>query len=267
MSTPATTAAFFDLDKTIIATSSSSAFSREFLDKGLLKRSDAIRTAYAHFLFMVGGADERTTERLRAALSDAITGWDVDKVKRIVSETVKQHVDPVVYQEALALIRQHQANGRDVVIVSASGTEVVQPIAELLGADYAVGTQMEIEDGRFTGEISLYAYGPAKAAAIRKLAEDKGYDLSRSYAYSDSITDAPMLDAVAHGYVVNPDRALRRAAAEHGWGMLRFRKPIALRESERRRNLIAAGAVTLVAVGVVFWIAGVRRARRRDLNA
>ena len=90
---------------------------------------------------------------------------------------------------------------------------------------------MEIKDGVYTGEITFYAYGQAKADAIRELAEARGYDLEASYAYSDSITDAPMLNAVGHGFVINPDRALRKASVANGWGVLYFRKPVALRRA------------------------------------
>lgn len=254
-------AAFFDLDKTIIATSSSAAFSRPFMREGLVTRTDAVRAAYAHFLFSVGGADERQTSRLRDALSELVKGWDVAKVTDIVSETVHELIDPVVYQEALALIRRHQENGREVVIVSASGAELVAPIAELLGAEHWIASHMEIKDGTYTGEITFYAYGQNKAVAMRTMAAERGYDLDSSYAYSDSITDAPMLSAVGHGFVVNPDRGLRRAAAKNGWGVLYFRKPVALRQADAKGSAIAT--VAFVTLGVVIGVLIMRAARRR----
>ncbi len=254
-------AAFFDLDKTIIATSSSAAFSRPFMREGLVTRTDALRAAYAHFLFSVGGADERQTSRLRDALSELVKGWEVAKVTAIVSETVHELIDPVVYQEALALIRRHQENGREVVIVSASGAELVAPIAELLGAEHWIASQMEIKEGTFTGEITFYAYGQSKAVAIRELAAERGYDLGSCYAYSDSITDAPMLSAVGNGFVVNPDRGLRRAAAKNGWGVLYFRKPVSLRQADAKGQAIATGA--FVALGIVIGALFMRAARRR----
>ncbi len=254
-------AAFFDLDKTIIATSSSAAFSRPFMREGLVTRTEAVRAAYAQFLFFVGGADERQTSRLRDALSELVKGWDVAKVTSIVSETIHELIDPVVYREALALIRRHQENGRDVVIVSASGAELVAPIAELLGAEHWIASQMEIKDGTYTGEITFYAYGENKAVALRELAEERGYDLNSSYAYSDSITDAPMLNAVGHGFVVNPDRGLRRAAAKNGWGVLYFRKPVALRKADATGPAIATG--TFVVLGIVIGALIMRAARRR----
>jgi len=252
-------AAFFDLDKTIIARSSSMAFSRSFYEGGLITRAKALRTAFAQFLFEVGGADERQTSRLRDALSELIAGWDVAHVEGIVAETLHEHIDPIVYQEALDLIRRHQLNGRDVVIVSASAAQVVEPIASLLGADAVVASRMEVADGLFTGEISFYAYGPAKEAAVRELAHERGYDLDACYAYSDSITDAPMLDAVGHGFAVNPDRTMRRAAHRHGWGILTFRRPVGLREHSATRPALVVGLAVAAVVGVWLLVLAARR--------
>ncbi len=260
------TAAFFDLDKTIIATSSTARFSRDLRSNGLLKTSDALRTAYAQFLFMVGGADARQTARLRDALAETIKGWEAATVRRIVGETVKRLIDPVVYEEALTLIRRHQANGRDVIIVSASGAEVVQPIASLLGTKDFIASRMEVVDGVFTGKISRYVFGPYKADAIRAMAAERGYDLGRCYAYSDSITDAPMLNAVGYGFAVNPNPAMRRAAAAHGWGVLHFRRPVALRESRRRRGIVVGATVAGVALTTaLIWWNLTRRRQDREI--
>ncbi|WP_084125400.1 HAD family phosphatase [Demequina sp. NBRC 110054] len=257
---PVRTAAFFDLDKTIIATSSSSAFGRSFLSEGLLTRTDAVRAAYAQLLFQIGGADERQTSRLRDALSELIAGWDVAKVRGIVEETVHEHIDPVVYAEALDLIRRHQLNGRDVIIVSASVEDVVQPIADLLGADGILASTLEVADGKYTGGITSYMYGQAKADAIKDLAERRGYHLPGSYAYSDSITDVPMLSAVGHGFAVNPDRALRRAAVDNGWGMLRFHKPVELRDDAAQKSVLLT--LVLIAAGVCVGAWMYRAAKR-----
>ncbi|MDN4478604.1 HAD family hydrolase [Demequina sp. SYSU T00039] len=256
-------AAFFDLDKTIIAKSSSMAFSRSFLEGGLLTRTKALRTAYAQFLFEVGGADERQTARLRDALSELVAGWEVAHVQAIVAETIHDHIDPIVYQEALELIRRHQMNGRDVIIVSASASLVVEPIAELLGADAVIASRMEARDGVLTGEISFYAYGAAKAEAIVELANARGYDLDGSYAYSDSITDAPMLDAVGHGFAVNPDRSMRREAHRRGWGVLTFRRPVGLRRRDAGRP-VAVTLLAIAAIGAVWAIAYAAYRREPD---
>lgn len=222
-------AAFFDLDKTVIARSSTFAFSRPFYAGGLITRSAVLRGAYAHFLFLAGGADHDQMERMREYLSRMVTGWDVQTVRDIVAETLAELIEPVVYREATALVAEHKAAGRDVVIVSSSGAEVVEPIGALIGADKVVATRMVVEDGRYTGEIAFYAYGENKALEIRRLAEEQGYDLSRSYAYSDSVTDVPMLAAVGHPTAVNPDRGLRREAAARGWPVVDFVEPVTLR--------------------------------------
>jgi HAD superfamily hydrolase (TIGR01490 family) len=251
---PGRAAAFFDLDKTIIATSASAAFSKPLYRGGLVTRGDVLRSAYAHFLFALGSADAAQTERMRKHLSELATGWDVSKVQQIVAETVHELIDPYVYAEAVSLIAEHHELGHDVVIVSASGAELVEPIATVLGADHVVATRMTVEDGRYTGRIDFYAYGENKAAAMRDLAAERGYDLTQSYAYTDSVTDAPMLRAVGHAYAVNPDRTMRRLAVEHGWGVLTFSRPVALRVALRPPTPVLAAAAALAA-GAVGWAA------------
>jgi HAD superfamily hydrolase (TIGR01490 family) len=261
------TAAFFDLDKTVIAKSSTLAFSRSFYQGGLINRRAVLRSAYAQFVYLVGGADHDQMERMREYLSALVTGWDVQTVKDIVAETLHTIVDPIVYDEAITLIEEHHLAQRDVVVVSSSGTEVVEPIGEMLGADRIVATRMVIDDGKFTGDIDFYAYAENKAEAIRKMAADHGYDLERSYAYSDSVTDLPMLEAVGHPYVVNPDRTLRKIAAERGWPVLVFSKPVALRQRgasirEAPKPAIAAAAIGAGAAAAgLAWYAMRRRGR------
>jgi HAD superfamily hydrolase (TIGR01490 family) len=264
---PTRPAAFFDLDKTVIAKSSTLAYAKPFYRGGLINRRAVLRSGYAQFVFLAGGADHDQIERMRAYLSAMCTGWDVQQVKDIVAETLHDLIDPMVYAEAAQLIEDHHEAGRDVVIVSTSGAEVVEPIGEMLGADQVVATQMKIVDGRYTGEIGSYVYGPAKAEAVRRLAVSQGYDLARSFAYSDSVTDLPMLEAVGHPCAVNPDRALRKTAVERGWPVLDFHQPVSLRSrfSDLRppRPAMAAAAVGAgaAAAGLVWLVARRRTAR------
>jgi HAD superfamily hydrolase (TIGR01490 family) len=267
-SPPIRTAAFFDLDKTIIARSSTLAFSRPFYQGGLINRRTVLRSAYAQFVYLVGGADHDQMERMRAYLSAMCTGWDVQQVRDIVSETLHELIDPIIYDEAATLIEEHHLAGRDVVIVSSSGAEVVEPIGEMLGADRVVATRMVVEDGHYTGDIDFYAYAENKAAADRELAEQEGYDLPGSYAYSDSVTDVPMLEAVGHAFAVNPDRALRREAVARDWQVLVFTKPVRLRDRFSAVSLpkpptLAAVALSAgAATAAVVWLAARRRAGR-----
>lgn len=247
-------AAFFDLDKTVIAKSSAFVFSKPFYAQGLLNRRAVLESSYAHFLFLLSGADHDQMERMRANLANMCAGWDVEQVKSIVAETLHELVDPLIYAEAADLIADHKIRGHDVVIVSASGEEIVGPIAEVLGASHTAATRMVVADGKYTGDIEFYCYGEGKVAAIEKLAAAEGYDLSRCYAYSDSVTDVPMLSAVGHPTAVNPDRALRKEAATRGWPVLTFSNPVPLwsRFGTPSSTTVAATA----AVGLSAIVAG-----------
>lgn len=255
--TPRPTAAFFDLDKTIIAKSSTMAFSKPFQAGGLISRRAVLRSTYAQFVYVLGGADHDQMEKMRAFMSTLVAGWDVATVREIVAETLHHVVEPLVYDEAVDLIEQHKAAGRDIVIVSTSGTEVVEPIGAMLGADIVVASRLEEVDGKYTGDIEYYAYAEEKARAIVELAELRGYDLSECFAYSDSTTDVPMLETVGHAFAVNPDKELRRAAAAHDWPVLVFTKPVALRSRvplPPARQTIAVLAVGgALAAGGMLW--------------
>jgi HAD superfamily hydrolase (TIGR01490 family) len=244
-------AAFFDLDKTIIATSSTLAFGRHFYAGGLITRRAMLRSTYAQFVYLLGGADHDQMGRMRAYLQELCRGWDVEQVKAIVAEALYDLIEPVIYAEAAALIDEHHAAGRDVVIVSSSGEEVVRPIGGFLGADHVVATRMVVADGKYTGEIDFYAYHDNKAAAVRELAAREGYDLESSYAYSDSVTDLPMLEAVGHPHAVNPDKGLRREALTRSWPVLDFRNPVSLRSRLPVLTMPARHVLATVTVGVV----------------
>jgi HAD superfamily hydrolase (TIGR01490 family) len=215
-------AAFFDLDKTIISRSSTLAFGPSFYRHGLITRGEALRTAYAQLLFRLGGADHQRMERIRAAAGELCRGWPADRVSEIVRRHLHDTILPLVYADARRLIAAHGRAGQDVIIVSTSGQEMVGPIGDLLGASEVIATQMEVADGRYTGQMEFWAYGEAKASRVRELAAKRGYRLPDCYAYSDSVTDLPMLEAVGHPRVVNPDRALRKIARERHWPVLAF---------------------------------------------
>ncbi|GAA1244196.1 HAD family hydrolase [Pseudonocardia aurantiaca] len=252
------TAAFFDLDKTIIAGSSALAFSRPFRRQGLINRRAVLRSAYAQLLLVLAGADADTMELLRRRLTALCTGWEVAQIRAIVAETLHDIVEPLVYAEATELIAEHRANGDEVVVLSASGLEVVEPIAALVGADRCLATRMGVADGRYTGVIDYYCYGEEKARAARKIAAEQGYRLADCRAYSDSITDLPLLEAVGHPTAVNPDRALRREAEQRGWPILIFGDPVALRIRFRppppRATVAALGVGTAAALAAWFVV-------------
>jgi len=215
-------AAFFDLDKTIISKSSTLAFGPSFYRYGLISLADAMRGALAQTLFRFTGADHQRMEKIRDQVGQLCQGWPVERVGEIVTRHLEELILPHVYAEAEALLTQHRGAGQDVIIVSTSGQEMVGPIGALLGAACVIATRMEIAEGRYTGKFEFYAYGEAKAVRVRELAAERGYQLPDCYAYSDSITDLPMLEVVGNPRVVNPDRALRRVAEQRGWPILAF---------------------------------------------
>ncbi|MFL6243694.1 MAG: HAD family hydrolase [Acidimicrobiia bacterium] len=258
MSVRTNSAAFFDLDKTIIAKSSVLAFGRPFYREGLLSRRSIVKSLYAQVVFMMVGADEQKMEKLRVAMSAMTRGWNRDHVASIVRETLTDVIEPIIYAEALELFDEHHAAGRKVVIVSSAPLEVVQPLAEFLGADEGVGTRAAIDDeGNYTGELEFYAYGANKAQAIRELAARQYINLPMSYAYSDSITDLPMLDVVGHPVAVNPDKELARLAREREWETREFEHPVRLRDRmpvpPTGPTLAVGGALAAAGAGVAVW--------------
>ncbi|GAA2057002.1 HAD family hydrolase [Williamsia deligens] len=261
-------AAFFDLDKTIIAKSSTLAFSRPFFDEGLINRRAVLKSSYAQFLFLLTAADHDQVDRLRRHVTQMCAGWDVAQVRAIVAETLHGIVEPLVFAEAAELIAGHRARGHDVVIVSASGSEMVEPIGEMLGVETVLASRMEVVDGHYTGELDFYCYGDAKVTAMRELAERVGYDLEQCFAYSDSVTDLPMLDAVGHPTAVNPDRALRKAASSRGWPVASFNRPVSMRDRiphpprpSSPGGVVAMGLGAAIAGGLTY--AAVHRGRAR----
>jgi HAD superfamily hydrolase (TIGR01490 family) len=262
-------AAFFDLDKTVIAKSSTLAFGRPFYKGGLVNRRAVLKSSFAQFVYLLQGADEDSMDKMRDYLKVLCAGWSVQQVHDIVAETLHELIDPLVYAEAVELFDEHHAAGREVILVSSSGEEVVGPIGEMLGVDRVIASQMVVEDGHYTGDIAFYAYGEGKATAITELAEAEGWELADCYAYSDSITDVPMLAAVGHPVAVNPDKALRKVAVDRAWPVRVFAKPV--RASRRVPRPAAAprayGAVSVTALaGLVVWLLA-RRADRAHAQA
>jgi HAD superfamily hydrolase (TIGR01490 family) len=265
-------AAFFDLDKTIISRSSSLALSRPMYRAGMVSRGQLLRGAYAQMVYLLVGADERKMERLKEGMLSLTKGWDRVQVEKLVDEVLLQVIDPYVYQEALDLMELHRAEGRAVYIVSSSPEEVVRPLAKHFGITGVIATRADVgEDGRYTGELAFYCYGEGKADAIREVARVAGLDLESSYAYTDSITDLPMLDAVGNPVAVNPDRELRRLAEDRGWPVRDFRRPVRLRSriaasAALPRTQIAAGVVAAGALAAILgWV--VLRSKLRDRSA
>lgn len=256
--TGATQAAFFDLDKTIIARSSTLIMGRTFMRDGLLSPTTVVKTMYAQAVYQLVGADHERMEQARTAALELTRGWEAERIRRLVREVMEEVIAPLAYQEALDLIAGHRRAGRDVWIVSSSGEEIVEPFAAHLGIRDVIATRSGIDDeGRYDGTLEFYAYAGAKATAIRQIAEARGYDLAACYGYSDSITDLPMLSAVGHAVAVNPDRELRAAAQAMDWEVADFHSPVRLRdrlpEVTTPRGQVLAGIAGAAVVGLLVW--------------
>lgn len=259
MSAHTPVAAFFDLDKTIIATSSAFAFGKEFLNNGMITRQEAWEIYLSKAQYMLVGQSSEKMDSTRDALAQMVAGWKVEDVQRITRETLREVVAPAIYAEARELISDHRRAGHHVIIISASAAILVEPIAEELGVDTVVATEMAVEDGRLTGEITRYLKGDAKAEAVHQFAAEHHFDLGASYAYSDSATDIPMLELVGNPVAVNPDRALKKHALANGWQTRTFKNPEPLIQMPNAREVgIGAGVIAGV---TVLAVAGVLIAR------
>jgi HAD superfamily hydrolase (TIGR01490 family) len=251
-------AAFFDLDKTVISRSSSLALTRPMYRAGLVSRSALLKGAYAQLVYLLVGADEKKMDKVKEGMLALTKGWERGQVEEIIREASTELIDPYIYLEALDLMELHRALGRKVFIVSSSPEEVVRPLAEHLGRVDVIATRAKIEDDKYTGQLEFYCYGENKGRAIQAVAEQEGIDLTGSYAYSDSVTDLPMLQAVGHPVAVNPDRDLRREAEKRGWRIRYFRRPVRLRQrlpQVRPPSPVAAAvAGTAALAAVAGWL-------------
>jgi HAD superfamily hydrolase (TIGR01490 family) len=246
-------AAFFDLDKTLMAGSSGMQFARVATRQGIVSRRLLASWAVEHLRYRLRGTtDERTAEVLRVA-RDLICGVPAKTIERMSPE-VMAAILPRVYPQMLDEVHDHQDAGRVTFIVSAAGNGVVEALAAVLGMEGGIGTRYEVgADGNFTGRFDgPFVYGPGKVEAMEAFAAEHEIDLDASYAYSDSLSDLPMLRAVGNPVVVNPDPPLAEIAKQEGWQTMRF---------ERLGRRLVAVAITLAAT--VAGFGGSRIAARR----
>ena len=261
-------AAYFDLDKTILATSSTWALGTPMRRSGLISSRALAHGLIAQLPYLLVGAGARRSSSLMEHLALMSAGISRRELVEVVEGALTTAIEPAVYAEALDLIEGHRRAGHDVVVVSASIAEMVSPIARLVGADRAVATHMEVgEDGLFTGRISRSMLHSEKVVALREDAASHGIDPARCWAYSDSISDEPMLSAVGHPVAVNPDRDLRRLAQERDWPVRDFARPVRLRPRweppslSTRASVIAHVAGVLAVGGTAAWLTARRRPR------
>ena len=235
-------AAFFDLDKTLMAGSSGIFFARAAYETGMISRGRLARDVYENLRFRLRGSTDDRAEEVRKRVGEMIAGVRVRDLQRL-SPRVLAGVLPRLYPQMLARAYEHQDAGRLVYILTAASQEMADLLAHVLAFDGGLGSRSEVVDGRYTGRpAGPFNYREGKVISMRELAEREALDLDASFAYSDSESDLPMLRAVRHAVVVNPDRTLRRIALQEGW------EGVELDRLGRRLKLLGAAGVSAAAV-------------------
>jgi HAD superfamily hydrolase (TIGR01490 family) len=211
-------AAFFDLDRTLIRGSANYPLAIAAFRGGHVPWRDLIRDTANAITFHRKGSTDAGSEALRERILRAVRGIPQSDIIHLADDIVPRVVRRVIPASA-RLLAEAQAHGHDRIVVSASPIELVGRIAQALGLEGAVATRSELdEEGRYTGHLAgEFCYGHGKVIEIEKLAAERGYDLEQCTAYSDSMSDLPMMERVGRAVAVNPDRELRELARERGW--------------------------------------------------
>jgi HAD superfamily hydrolase (TIGR01490 family) len=240
----AATAAFFDLDRTLIRRSSMLALAPALRRHGLIGWGSLARATVWHAVYLIRGVSSNQLAQAADQTFRLMKGWPVEQFQQLIAEQIEP-LAALAFPDAIQRMRAHQARGEQAIVVSASLVDLVEPLAQRLGLDGTLASRAATRDGRFTGRVDAFLHGSAKAAAVRSYAAEHAIDLSASSAYTDSRSDIELLETVGHPFAVNPDRALRLAAKARGWPVLHFSSgPLALAEAEAAL-LLESGKGTL----------------------
>jgi len=254
-------AAFFDLDRTIIGGSSVFALGVAAYRAGMVSKRELLTDATNATTFLFAGASDEKTDAVKNRVLQAIKGVPVDRMAELGDQIIPR-LESDVRREARGLLDLHHAADRDTFIVSASPIEIVGDFATAIGLTGGIGTVAAIENGVYTGELAEpFCYGEGKAIAIAKVADERGYDLRLSYAYTDSAGDLPMLEIVGHPVAVNPDRALEAIAYHRGWPIVEFSRT---RKTVVKRTTAAVGAAGMAGIAFAVGVGAGKRAVARQ---
>ncbi|MCG7286828.1 HAD-IB family hydrolase [Cellulomonas sp. ACRRI] len=252
-------AAFFDVDNTIIRGASSFHLAVGLYRRAFFQRSDIVRFAVHQFRYLTFGENRQQIDEVRQRALEIMHGRSVAEVVAIAEDIYDEVLSLRIFPGTQRLLDQHLRAGHEVWLVTATPVEIADIIARRLGATGALGTIAEHKDGFYTGRlVGDLLHGRAKAEAVRALAEREGLDLERSFAYGDSTNDVPILSEVGFPCAINPDRRLRKHAAEVGWPMREFRG---------RRNATRRGVDAATVAGSVWVLGLVVRTARRAIRA
>jgi HAD superfamily hydrolase (TIGR01490 family) len=252
-------AAFFDVDNTMMQGASIYYFARGLAKRRYFTTGDLARMVWKQLRFRLMAAEHSgDIATTREAALAFVAGWKVEDVARLSEEIFDELMADKIWSGTRALADLHLAAGERVWLVTAAPVELGTVIASRLGLTGALGTVAEVRDGYYTGKlVGDMLHGPAKAVAINALGVAEGLDLAKCTAYSDSINDIPMLSTVGNPVAVNPDSALRRTAKQNGWEIRDFRTG---RKAAKVAVPVALGAG--IVAGAVLGGAAINRRKR-----
>ena len=222
---PKIEAAFFDVDNTLVCGSTSILFGKVAFTGGTIRRRDIWRFAYEQIMFIRRGEKNSKMADFKDRALSITKGHPIQELRDLLPQVYQQEIKPRLWPGMVRAVKEHLALGQEVWLITAAPQELAQQIADDLGATGALGTIVGHRDGVLTGElVGDPLHGQAKRKAARKLAKERHISLKRSFAYSDSVNDLPLLTLVGNPVVVNPDKPLRRYAEAAGWDILRFKR-------------------------------------------
>jgi HAD superfamily hydrolase (TIGR01490 family) len=240
-------AAFFDVDNTLMRGASLFHVARKMHQRGAFTLREAAGIAWKQFMFILRGENMDDVHAVRDSALVLAAGITVADIEALGEEVYDEMIESRIWPGAKALAEQHLRVGRKVWLVTATPIEVATVISTRLGLTGALGTVGEIRDGSYTGRlVGDILHGPAKAVAVREIADAEGLDLARCWAYSDSHNDVPLLSMVGHPVAINPDAKLRRHARENNWPVYDFR-------SGRRAATLGLKAATVGGAVYGLW--------------
>lgn len=249
---PTRVLAVFDLDKTVIDTSASMAYRKPLADRGLITTGEMLRLLLMLGNYKLAGHDDESMDATKDVLVEMVRGRRAADLAEVAHDALHEVIVPFIYAEARQLIAAHHDAGHRVAMITASARILVTPIAEELGVDHLIATELAVDDkGVFTGEVPFFCKGAAKVEGLRSLAVRNGYDLAASFAYTDSATDLPLLEAVGHPAPVNPDKALKKESAAREWVTVTFSRPEPLFHLSEKGSVIAGASAGLALVAAL----------------
>ena len=218
-------AAFFDVDNTILRGSSSFLFGKAAFKRKFFSRRDFWNFAWHQARFIARGESAKTMNEIKDRALGLIANHHAKELTDLTDEVYDDHISPKLWPETVRLAQEHISLGREVWLITAAPLEIAEVIAHRLGLTGGLGTIVEQVDGVLTGKlVGKPLHGKAKYKAMKHLAKERNISLRRSYAYSDSHNDLPMLTHVGHPVAVNPDKILKTHAQAAGWKILDFKK-------------------------------------------